>query len=157
MTHCTSTIVAFRFVCSAGNATLTTVLSIKAILEARVVATSTQRPANFEQGALAGRERITLSSQGSRVNPNIMMARHCQSLFSGGQLRISIFHKAIVGIRLKLTLARSARKCAAGSRSRLPGVVILRGVVPEKILRLVFQLLANLEFSFALETIFCII
>src|SRR4029077_14163678 len=68
MTHCTSTIVAFRFVCSAANATFTTVLSIKAILEARVVATSTQRPANFEQGALAGRERITLSSQGSRID-----------------------------------------------------------------------------------------
>src|SRR6476469_9515552 len=72
MTHCTSTIVAFRFVCSAGNATLTTVLSIKAILEARVVATSTQRPAIFEQGALAGRERITLSSQGSRIDVSMM-------------------------------------------------------------------------------------
>jgi len=39
---------------------------MNAMLEARVVATSTQRPASFEQGALARRERITLSSQGSR-------------------------------------------------------------------------------------------
>jgi hypothetical protein len=57
--------VAFKFLCSAGNATFTTVLSINAILEARVVATSTQRPAGFEQGARAGRERITVSSHGS--------------------------------------------------------------------------------------------
>src|SRR5438067_13159856 len=83
MTHCTSTIVALRFVCSAGNATLTTVLSIKAILEARVVATSTQRPATFEQGALARRERITLSSQGSWIDVSMMAIFH----FSGGRSR----------------------------------------------------------------------
>src|SRR5438046_921600 len=41
MTHCTSTIVAFRFACSAGNATFTTVPSMNAILEASVVAAST--------------------------------------------------------------------------------------------------------------------
>src|SRR4029077_15677281 len=80
MTHCTSTIVAFRFVCSAGNATLTTVLSIKAILEARVVATSTQRPAIFEKGALARGERITRSSQGSRIDANMMMASDRRTL-----------------------------------------------------------------------------
>src|SRR6266487_6584162 len=91
MTHCTSTIVAFRFVCSAGNATLTTVLSIKAILEARVVATSTQRPAIFEHGALAGRERITLSSHGSRIDVSMMTASHCRVLFGFGRLWISIF------------------------------------------------------------------
>jgi len=33
---------------------------MNAMLEARVVATSTQRPAAFEQGALAGPERIAL-------------------------------------------------------------------------------------------------
>src|SRR5438874_12276826 len=75
MTHCTSTMVAFRFACSAGNATFTTVLSINAMLEARVVATRTQRPARFEQGAAVGAERITLSSQGSRMNASITMAR----------------------------------------------------------------------------------
>jgi hypothetical protein len=41
------------------------------MLEARVVATSTQRPAIFEQGVVAGRERITLSSQGSWSTGNI--------------------------------------------------------------------------------------
>jgi hypothetical protein len=51
------------------------VLSIKAILEARVVATSTQRPADFEQGALARWERITLSSQGSWMDVNMMASR----------------------------------------------------------------------------------
>jgi hypothetical protein len=56
MTHCTSTIVAFKFVCNAGSATFTAVLSINAMLEASVVATSTQRPATFEQGAVAARE-----------------------------------------------------------------------------------------------------
>src|SRR6266511_3791637 len=79
MTHCTSTIVAFRFVCSAGNATLTTVLSINAMLDARVVATSTQRPASFEQGAADGRERIMLSSQGSWTDVNMM------AFISGGR------------------------------------------------------------------------
>src|SRR5947207_150350 len=83
MTHCTSTMLAFRFVCSAGNATFTTVLSIKAMLEARVVATSTQRPASFEQGALAKRERITLSLQGSWIDVSMTAIFH----FSGGRSR----------------------------------------------------------------------
>src|SRR4029450_8942306 len=99
MTHCTPPIVAFRFVCSAGNATFTTVLSIKAILEARVVATSTQRPASFEQGALAKRERITLSSQGSWIDVSMMGSFHCRGLFSFARIWISIFHKAILGVR----------------------------------------------------------
>jgi hypothetical protein len=50
------------------------------------VAMSTQRPADFEQGAADGRERIMLSSQGSRVNPNIIMARHRQAVSSFGRL-----------------------------------------------------------------------
>src|SRR6266403_1831930 len=75
MTHCTSTIVAFRFVCSAGNATFTTVPSMKAMLDARVVAARTQCPANFEQGAAAGRERIMLSSHGSWRTGNIRRFR----------------------------------------------------------------------------------
>src|SRR5207253_10394741 len=83
MTHCTSTMLAFRFVCSAGNATFTTVLSINAMLEARVVATSTQRPASFEQGALAKRERITLSLQGSWIDVSMTAIFH----FSGGRSR----------------------------------------------------------------------
>ena len=77
MTHCTSTIVAFRFACSAGNATFTTVPSMNAMLEARVVAASTQRPARFEQGAAAGSERITLSSHGSRRIGNMVTVHYC--------------------------------------------------------------------------------
>jgi len=45
---------------------------MNAILEARVVATSTQRPAIFEHGALAKRERIMLSSQGSWIDVGMM-------------------------------------------------------------------------------------
>jgi DNA-binding transcriptional ArsR family regulator len=43
------------------------------------VAASTQRPANFEQGALAGRERITLSSHGSRIDVNMMVSSYCRA------------------------------------------------------------------------------
>jgi hypothetical protein len=39
---------------------------MNAMLEARMVAASTQRPLDFEHGAVAGRDRITFSSQGSR-------------------------------------------------------------------------------------------
>ena len=81
MTHCTSTIVAFRFFCNAGSATFTTVPSMNAMLEARVVAASTQRPEDFEQGAVAGCDRIMLSSQGSRMNPDMMVAWHRRALF----------------------------------------------------------------------------
>src|SRR5881392_2958842 len=76
MTHCTSTIVALRLACSAGNATFTTVPSINAMLDARVVAASTQRPEAFEHGAAAGRERIMLASQGSWINAGMMVACH---------------------------------------------------------------------------------
>src|SRR5262249_1812393 len=44
ITHCKSTTVAPRLDCSAGRATLTTVLSINAMLEPRMVAVSTQQP-----------------------------------------------------------------------------------------------------------------
>src|SRR5215469_8201273 len=79
MTHCTSTIVAFRFVWSAGNATLTTVLSMKAMLEARMVAARTQRPRDFEQGAVSGPDRITFSSQGSRRTAHIFPIQPSQA------------------------------------------------------------------------------
>src|SRR5438093_8343983 len=75
-----STAVALRFVWSAGNATLTTVPSMKAMLEARIVAASTQRPRDFEHGAAAGRERTTFSSHGSRTNAHMMLDCH-RSLF----------------------------------------------------------------------------
>jgi hypothetical protein len=44
---------------------------MNAMLEARVVATSTQRPARFEQGAVGGFERIMLSSHGSWMSAAI--------------------------------------------------------------------------------------
>src|SRR5881397_1254726 len=91
MTHCTSTMVALRFVCSAGNATFTTVLSIKAILEARVVATSTQRPASLEQGALAGRERITLSSQGSWIDVSMTASSRCRAVAAQSSVRSGLY------------------------------------------------------------------
>src|SRR6185436_10225222 len=43
MTHCTSVTVALRLLCKAGNATLTTVPSMKAMLDPRIVAASVQR------------------------------------------------------------------------------------------------------------------
>src|SRR6266567_6370436 len=90
MTHCTSTIVAFRFVCNAGNATFTTVPSMNAMLEATVVAASTQRPEDLGQGAVAGRDRIMLSSQGSRMNAGMMVAYHCRAIFSFARLEFNI-------------------------------------------------------------------
>src|ERR1700719_3867780 len=61
-THCTPTTVAWRLVWSAGRATLTTVLSIKAILEPRIVAARPQRPAVPAHGTSAVTDRTTVSS-----------------------------------------------------------------------------------------------
>src|ERR1700731_35005 len=47
-----------------GRATLTTEPSIKAMLDPRIVATSTQTPTCGAQGAASGAERITPASQG---------------------------------------------------------------------------------------------
>jgi hypothetical protein len=54
---------------------------MKAMLEARIVAASTQRPRDFEHGAAAGRDRITFSSQGSRTTAHILVAYHRQAIF----------------------------------------------------------------------------
>jgi len=56
------------------------------MLEASVVAASTQRPEDFEQGAAAGLERIMLASQGSRMNAGIRTAYHCGDIFSFARL-----------------------------------------------------------------------
>ena len=71
--------VAFRFVWSAGNATFTTVPSMNAMLEARVVAASTHGPKDLGQGAVAGRERIMLASQGSWMNAGMAAANNRQT------------------------------------------------------------------------------
>jgi hypothetical protein len=47
---------------------------MNAMAEARMVAASTQRPLDFEQGAPAGRDRITFSSQGSRKSAHMFAA-----------------------------------------------------------------------------------
>jgi hypothetical protein len=47
---------------------------MNAMLEARMVAARIQRPLVFEQGDVAGRDRITFSSQGSRKTAHIIEA-----------------------------------------------------------------------------------
>src|SRR6266853_3155019 len=63
--HCTSVAVAFSSLWMTGKATLTTEPSIKAMLDPRMVATSTQTPTRGAQGVALGAERITPSSQGN--------------------------------------------------------------------------------------------
>src|SRR5580692_1442142 len=65
ITHCTSTTVARRDAWSEGRATFTAVLSIKAMLEARIVAARIQRPACALLGTSTPADRITVSSQGN--------------------------------------------------------------------------------------------
>src|SRR6266446_8172497 len=72
MTHCTSTAVALRLVCSAGSATFTTVPSMNAMLEARMVAARTQRPRALEHVDPGGCDRIRFSSHGSRTIAHIV-------------------------------------------------------------------------------------
>src|SRR5207248_10910696 len=66
-THCTSVTVALSALCNAGNATLTTVPSMKAMLEPRIVATSTQGPTALSHGDTGPPERMEPSAQGSRI------------------------------------------------------------------------------------------
>jgi hypothetical protein len=56
------------------------------MLEASVVAASTQGPEDFEHGAAAGAERITLVSQGSWMNAGICAAYHCREILSFARL-----------------------------------------------------------------------
>src|SRR6267378_3763818 len=63
-THCTPTTVAWRFDWSAGRATFTTVLSIKAMLEPRMVAARIQLPAWIAHGPSALADRMKASSHG---------------------------------------------------------------------------------------------
>src|ERR1700720_4372541 len=69
MTHCTSTMFAWNAFCSVGMATLTTVLSMKAILEARIVAVRIHGPASGLHGAAALPDRMGVPSQGVRMAP----------------------------------------------------------------------------------------
>jgi hypothetical protein len=47
---------------------------MNAMLEARMVAARIQRLLGFEQGAVAGRDQITFSSQGSRKIAHMFLA-----------------------------------------------------------------------------------
>src|SRR5262245_40041610 len=80
-----SVIVASKFDCNAGNATLTMVPSIKARIEPRIVATKIHGRAAGEHGADAGAERITAASHGcageadnlTRSRSRLFMAVSC--------------------------------------------------------------------------------
>src|SRR5467141_331671 len=63
-THCTSTAVALRLVCSAGSATLTTVPSMNTMLDPRIVAARIHRPSFLLHGASTFFAAITPSSHG---------------------------------------------------------------------------------------------
>src|SRR5437764_3803533 len=63
-THCTPTTVAPRLCCSAGNATLTTVLSMKAMLEARIVAVRIHGLDSSPQGCVVVAALTAISSHG---------------------------------------------------------------------------------------------
>ena len=63
-----STTVALRLAWSAGNATLTTVPSMKAMLEPRMATARIHGSAAFAQGTTSLPDRITASSQGAMMN-----------------------------------------------------------------------------------------
>src|ERR1700679_2414912 len=63
-THCTPTTLAWRPVCNAGRATLTTVPSIKAMLEPKIVAARIHRPVLGADGTAAFGDRTAPSSHG---------------------------------------------------------------------------------------------
>src|SRR5260370_17477867 len=119
MTHCTSTAVALRFVCSAGSATFTTVPSMNAMLDARMVAARTQRPRDFSHGAVAAPARTTFSSQGSRKSAHIC----ANSVFAKCVVRKAI-QPALAGLRgSDDRMTRDVRMFA--------GVAISRGVAAQ--------------------------
>src|SRR5215469_2128316 len=63
-THCTSMTVALNVAWSAGNATFTTVLSMKAMLVPRIAAARIQGPDWGAHGVLSAPDRMAASSQG---------------------------------------------------------------------------------------------
>src|SRR6266480_5142797 len=83
-THCTPTTVAWSFDWIDGRAIFTTVLSMKAMLEPRMVAARIQLPAWVSQGASALADRITASSHGG-----LMMATYVYSLGLGVPIQLS--------------------------------------------------------------------
>src|SRR5271165_2009205 len=113
MTHCTSTTLAPKLVCSAGKATFTTVLSMKAMLDARIVVVSTQAPAAPLHGEVALWESITASSQGGLIRLWMYCAAEGVRRMTPG--------RAEIGGRLTWTMYPTAWRlatCIANSISR---------------------------------------
>src|SRR5947209_15811584 len=70
-----SATVAPRAFCNAGKATLTTVPSMKAMLEPKIVAARIHRPTALLQGAATSFERMNASSQGGLAILTIQRSR----------------------------------------------------------------------------------
>src|SRR5258708_34967580 len=75
MTHCISTTLAWKALWNFGAATLTTVLSMKAMLEPRIVAARIHGPEFLAQGVAGRTGRMEISSQRA-----LMIGRPCQKL-----------------------------------------------------------------------------
>src|ERR1700682_6066754 len=94
MTHWTPTTVALKSRCSAGKATFTTVPSMKARLEPRIVAASTHLPDDFGHGLVESPDRITPSSHGSRINVVIVDYAARQSILAQPRTRAAFLLSA---------------------------------------------------------------
>jgi hypothetical protein len=115
-THCTPTTVACRFAWSDGKATLTTVLSMNAMLEPRIVAARIQRRDCAVHGTSVLTDRTTASSHGGFIKT--MDASRCE--FGSGNSTVAS------------ELPTTERQCiaAAGSISVYP--VQERGAMSER-------------------------
>src|SRR5215472_2372374 len=88
-THCTSTTVARKLAWSTGRATLTTVLSMNAMLEPSIAAANTQGRDSSRQGTPWPADRITPSSQGGFMHRLDARAHRGDSKISSCRLPIS--------------------------------------------------------------------
>src|SRR5713226_1076189 len=92
--HCTSVVVALSSLWMTGSATLTTEPSIKAMLDPRIVATSTHTPTCGAQGVASGAERITPSSHGDFTKLAIFLSPSTRSLSRLGFKRWAFLDQA---------------------------------------------------------------
>jgi hypothetical protein len=84
------------------------------MLEASVVATSTQRPLDFGHGAVVGRDRITFSSQGSPKIANIFSAYHCRQWCSpNGFPKLILVKCAVEEIKISSRIVRGTASLGA--------------------------------------------
>src|SRR5215204_1003659 len=96
-----------------GNATPTTVPSMKVMLDPRMVAASTQGAAAFEQGAAAVSARITASSHGALalIDKLVLSSSRTRCASSGCQLKFPSerFDEEVVHVAVAPLLARLER------------------------------------------------